>query len=227
MESTLQAYTKLLEWQALIKLVSDCCNPDNLGSLKLKESDFSWSDTDFPTGPIDGDIDTLDLSPLFVFKNIETLELSVAHGIWLNQDVVEAIPKAWGNIRVLDCNSHYRSYRAPRINHQDVVNLVHACPELYSLGLHFNATGIPHLATMTHPTVTPRLSSLQVGSSPLAARDHVAAFLKVHFPKLLTITHSRNSLAFGDWFMYEDWKGVSNLHQDDIFVEKFSPRNAA
>lgn len=221
----------LRKWQTFIGLVQDYCNPDTLESLELKESDYEYPEQTWslplPTEPIKDDIETLDISPLFAFKNIATIRLGLAHGVWLTKDVVEAIPNAWPHAMIFDFNSFYPSYRKPRIDHQDVLNMVHGCSGLRSLGLHFDASKVPDSSVLTLPKAIKRLRALQVGNSPIANSRHVAGFLSTHFPRLSSVaaTNGSGSLSAVEKKGYMNWGSVNEFVRAAI-LERRSRRNA-
>ncbi|KAF5311578.1 hypothetical protein D9611_009526 [Ephemerocybe angulata] len=194
-------------WQRVLNLARAHCNAGTLKWLSLCESDYTEPDEHWaygiPVGPAEGDIEDLDISPLFVFHNLQTLELSLAHGAPITKDNVRRMAEVWKSVTWVDLFTKYPSYRSPMIDHEDLVNLVKGCPKLWGLGLIFDATRMPSEPTLLAPKPIKRFQQLTVGNTLLGSVSATSEFLKMHFPRLATISPISSSPGASDWVQVE------------------------
>jgi hypothetical protein len=190
----------LLEWQQLLHLIEAHCNPNTLARIELHDSDYLDPDVllPAPTCSREGDIAKIDIEPLFAFKNLEALEISFAHGLFLTKSDLQRIPSHWKSMTYMYLGSSYPSYRAPAINHEDVVALVKACPKLWGLGLMFDTSRIPETPTLLLEKPLKRFQRLKVGNSPIESIDAMAKFLGMHFPRLVEVMPCGTIRTFPD-----------------------------
>lgn len=183
-----EAHT-LAQWQTLLDLVHQHCNHATLEILSLQESDFYEPEETLlpPVGPIAGDIEALNLSPLFAFTSLSSLRLSVAHNLALTPKDLRSMAESWKSVKLLELSPKYPSYKHPAINHEDVIHLVRDLPKLTTLGIIFDAQNIPSPAPLLNPKAIKRFQSLSVGNSPLGSVNAAVDILKLHFPRLAEV----------------------------------------
>ncbi|KAJ3544547.1 hypothetical protein NMY22_g2752 [Coprinellus aureogranulatus] len=219
-------------WQVAVQIVHDHCSPDTLSSIELKDSNYFDPDglaDDFPRQPDTEDLlEAIDITPLFKFKNLRTVEISFCHGLWLTKDVLQGIPGAWKSVVFMDLSTNYPPYRQPRISLEDVVRLVAACPKLWGLGLNFDAmNNMPTPGKLLLEKPIRRLVHLKVGNSPIVSTEDVTSFLGLHFPRL----HKIETWKVGDYGIAPDysekWAEVGEGLQQAIINRRLARKEKA
>ncbi|KAJ3522168.1 hypothetical protein NMY22_g12005 [Coprinellus aureogranulatus] len=222
----------LSKWQAVVTLANSHCNPDTLLWIDLEDSSYFGPGELTPLFPIQPDaedpLETIDITPLFRFKNLKTVELSFAHGLWLTKDVAQGIPQAWKSVEFVDLSTNYPPYRQPRITLEDVVRLVAACPKLWGLGLNFDAMNdMPTPGKLILEKPIRRLVHLKVGNSPIVSTEDVTDFLGLHFPRL----HKIETWKVGDYGIAPDysekWAKVGEGLQQAIINRRLARKEKA
>ncbi|KAJ2925635.1 hypothetical protein H1R20_g11461, partial [Candolleomyces eurysporus] len=211
------------EWQQLLHLIGRHCNPDTLMRLELQDSDYIDPDVllPAPTSSLEGDIEKIDIEPLFAFKNLEALELSFAYGLSLTKPDLQRIPSNWKSMTYMYLCSHYPSYRVPTINHEDVVALVKACPKLWGLGVIFDTNQIPETPTLLLEKPLKRFQRLKVGNSPIESVGVITKFLAMHFPRLAEVMPCGTVRQFPDSAeLSRKWSEVQEGLRDAILERR-------
>jgi hypothetical protein len=124
-----------------------------------------------------------------VFAHLRTVIVQPMFGLDVDDDTLYAMAVAWPAIEklVLGVGSA-QIYRSPRATLSALVPFSQRCPNLYCLGVVFDATLVPPLATHVNHRHG-ALSRLLVGASPVlpASVMDVAKFIVALFPSLETI----------------------------------------
>ncbi|KAJ3547968.1 hypothetical protein NMY22_g1447 [Coprinellus aureogranulatus] len=90
--------SSLTEVQNLIGAIGHLCDPSSFTSLNV------WCRThcDPVTEPLEISFpDHIDLAPLYKFRNMKTLYLSLAHSVTLTPDIITQIPVVWPQLETL------------------------------------------------------------------------------------------------------------------------------
>lgn len=175
--------------QDSLKVIRRHCNPSTLSTVKLIEK-IVWDGAS--EEPIDVDVSqTIDLSPLYPFHQLQSLGLSLESPVRITSEGVTKLTGAWPRLEHLDLCSKFVTSCIPRIDHTHIVALASNLPLLQSLGVRFDATGVAGSETTANPS-TSQLRNLWVGASPICSPSRVAAFINSHFPHLQDLSISYN-----------------------------------
>ncbi|KAF6763710.1 hypothetical protein DFP72DRAFT_481746 [Ephemerocybe angulata] len=173
------------EVRETIDIIRVRMNPWTLASLR-------WVERGGPrqapqTVPIDVDIHgSVDISPLFLFKNLTRFKISIQEPVQLSPNQVDQIPLAWPTIQSLKVRSPGRNHLAPLIDYEHILSLIDGCRSLRKLSLPFDTTRLA--GNETSPGAPYSLETLQVDDCPIYSPTRVVAFLKANFRKTTTIT---------------------------------------
>ncbi|KAJ3535881.1 hypothetical protein NMY22_g6286 [Coprinellus aureogranulatus] len=162
--------------------------------------------------PVEADPRQIDLTPLFTFNALQSLDINIAHSILITPSVVSQIPVLWPHLCRLILEPSRLSSHPPAIDHTHIFELVQGLPNLTDLGVRFDAsriTGKERIAGHGH-----RLRTLKVGKSPISSPLGVIAFLRYNFPNLETLHtdweyagHSEGSVLRKRWnAVLKGWK---------------------
>lgn len=173
--------------------LEDRCPQHVLKVLKLTQS---WDGKKAQT--VDGTpvISSLALEPIFAYKNLTCLEITLLCRFSLDDTFLRKLSLAFPQLQQLELGSVFGwGTRSATITLQGLLPLVENCPSLEKLGLTLDATDPPDLDTLQIPHPNYRLTYLHVGSlllwpeSPDPMFNHEAPatagmFLSKIFPKL-------------------------------------------
>ncbi|KAJ3537504.1 hypothetical protein NMY22_g5563 [Coprinellus aureogranulatus] len=193
--STCPDSAPLSDCQGTISAIEEFCNPHSLQSVKIMDNmSYSWEPGDrLDVYPDPREMD-LDISGLSKFTNLQELVVLWEKSVRLSPREIGLIPTWWPRIRHLDlCQQYPSEGRTPAIDHTHLLELVRGCPLLRFLGLRFDTTGIPgehqdHVETF-------RLEVLRVSGSPIVSPSRVAAFIRIHFPRLAKLDFKYNAVV--------------------------------
>ncbi|KAF5334537.1 hypothetical protein D9611_013788 [Ephemerocybe angulata] len=167
---------------ALFDTLRSHMNPSNLQSLTWTEKP-SYGMVRWQRDPSPSEFDAnpaIDISPLFPFKHLKSLEISIDKNICLTRAEASQIPTCWPEIRDLKLWCH--SWRdVAVIDHTDILSILRGCPGLKSLALRFDASTIT--GDELGPTTSAfRLHSLLLdGDIPISSPSRVLQFLQTVF----------------------------------------------
>ncbi|KAF6751689.1 hypothetical protein DFP72DRAFT_906850 [Ephemerocybe angulata] len=175
--------------KAILATIHLHCNPKHFRELVIKGSPGTAAnkerlDTYWDIG--------IDLNPLLIFTQLETLSLNLLLGVNLNPADINQIVARFPRLVKLNVDTDAFDSRIPQIDHTHVLQLIYKLRHLRKLGLRFNATAIPEypandpaLANLTTAKHLPsQLVTLWVGDSPIYSPPSVARFFKMHCPNL-------------------------------------------
>ncbi|KAH9856790.1 hypothetical protein C2E23DRAFT_749878 [Lenzites betulinus] len=140
-----------------------------------------------------GSITISTLLPLFILHDLSTLVVTSSLPFSINNIALHVMAAAWPAIHRLQLGPEWSADAAPpRATLAGLIPFAHGCPQLRSLSVALN-TDTKHISS-SYEYLRPgrgfeqrRLTSLNVGWSPITDPAAVAAFLSDLFPKLWNI----------------------------------------
>ncbi|KAF6753333.1 hypothetical protein DFP72DRAFT_1171118 [Ephemerocybe angulata] len=197
------------EFQEFIEAVSHCCDPLAFTSIHLWHHGIRGRY--LAEEPLELDLGKeADISPLFAFKKLEILKLSVKDVVRVTPEVIAAIPTAFPKLVGLQLSS-FPCNRHPCIDHTHFLHLLQNCPFLADLSIAFDTSGIT--AARTAETACNLgapfpLEWLDLGNSPIYSPSQVLAFLVSNCPNLTWLAEPPEEIGSNFSIMQRRWHWV-------------------
>ncbi|KIJ63133.1 hypothetical protein HYDPIDRAFT_41394 [Hydnomerulius pinastri MD-312] len=133
------------------------------------------------------------IRPLFRFRSLESLDLSEYHASSLDDATMAEFASSFPRLTILYFGSD-SMLDYPGITYKSIISLLKSCPKLQTLGISFNAKSITTAMVMSRDdddeewqVLNTRLSTIEVGNSPITNPAPVALFLKAIMPQLISV----------------------------------------
>jgi hypothetical protein len=170
---------------ALLLALHDGQDLDNLHQFTMKHAPEETHD--FTRVRMDAIIDGLALAPLLAFPNLTTVEIDMPCAFDLRDTDIQAMAKAWPQLRRLQLGSRIGWGLPPSVTLVGILDLLTKCPHLEDFVVPFDARNDPPPLSAATP-VKKDITYLYVGNGRApereAQKEALAGFLKRVFPNL-------------------------------------------
>ncbi|KAF5332635.1 hypothetical protein D9611_005387 [Ephemerocybe angulata] len=198
------------ECQTVIDAIRDHCNPLTLESVSLCAPEEYFNDPQAIEQIDLASEDLVDLSPLYRFSKLRSLEIQFEGSVQFAEAQIPEISRAWPDLDNLElCTRFSNPDRIPSMNHHGLLRLLQACPKIDSLGLRIDTTQLNSKEEVSNAGTFP-LKYLCFGDSPICSPSLVVAFLRTHFPDLpsLETTYIKRANEAQETLLDRRWKMV-------------------
>ncbi|KAH7930011.1 hypothetical protein BV22DRAFT_1191661 [Leucogyrophana mollusca] len=194
--------------KSLSVAISVKCAPLHLSCIELSEYevDEGWEDFSEELHPL---ID--DIRPLFAFPNLTTLVLNFCITLWLDDNALEDMAKAWPRLRTLDITRLDSQGKTSGITFKGLFSLLRFCRDFTTLGIVIDATVIqPHWLIPDESVRNTLVREIDVNLSAIKQPAYVAAILSAALPNLSAIRSG--SMILTGWSKYKRrWEQTEEL----------------
>ncbi|KAH7928585.1 hypothetical protein BV22DRAFT_969227, partial [Leucogyrophana mollusca] len=129
-----------------------------------------------------------DIRPLFAFPNLTTLVLGFSITLWMDDNALEDMAKAWPRLQTLDITRFDGRGKTSGITFEGLFSLLRFCRDLKTLGIVIDATVIhPRWLTPDETVQNTLIRKINVDNSVIKQPAYVAAILSAVLPSLSTI----------------------------------------